>query len=211
MSDWLRKLLSNIGDSCTVIEPIATLMRALFISNDPTLFRRGSATYTRMKVYAEAIGELHILSRAPEGAREIQDGPLHLHPVFASRLFAPFMLSQKAKALIRSRAIEVVSAQDPFEHGWAALRAVRGTNTKLHIQIHTDFLSPYFKSESILNRIRVRIAEYVLPHAHGIRVVSERIKKSLTRRYNSTIVVPNVLPIISQEEAPTTALPAHSF
>jgi len=187
-------------------------MKALFISDDPHIFERGSAARARMRAYAEAIGELHILARAPEGAREEQDGSLFLHPVRASKLFAPLALSQGARALIRTRGIEVVSAQDPFEHGWAAARAVSGTGAKLHLQVHTDFLSPYFAKESFLNRIRVRIADSVLPRAQGIRVVSERIKESLMRRYGSTVSEPAVLPIVPPEGTATTEpFPKHDF
>ena len=126
-------------------------------------------------------------------------------------------LAERAHALILEKRIEIVSAQDPFEHGLAALRAVRGTNAKLHIQVHTDFLSPWFvKSSSwrmsLLNRYRCRLADHVLPGADGIRVVSARIKNSLIERYGSQICEPSIVPITVDEIMPDQVpLPPHAF
>lgn len=197
-------------------------MKALFISNDPTIFDEASDARTRMHAYAKAIGELHIVSPAGKGVREQQEGGLFLHPVHAPKLFRVSALARRARKIIRTAGIEVVSAQDPFEQGLAALRATRGTGAKLHVQVHTDFLSPWFvKSDSwrfsslrmaFLNRHRRKIAGRVLPAAGGIRVVSERVKASLMARYGSRIPEPSVIPILV--DATTCAplpLPVHSF
>lgn len=195
-------------------------MKVLFISNDPTIFDATSPVRSRMRAYATAIGELHILSSAGRDAKEEQDGDLFLHPVRPWRLFRVRVLAHHARKLIRKYSIEIVSAQDPFEHGLAALRAVRGTSVKVHIQVHTDFLSSWFVKSgswhnlrmSLLNRYRCRIANHVLPAADGIRVVSERIKASLVAQYSSRIPLPSVIPITVSTEVPERALlPAHLF
>ena len=194
-------------------------MNVLFISNDPALFIEGSEVRARMRSYAEAIGELSIISRAST-SQEIHEGPLHLYGVRTGKLFSPLTLASRAHKLIKKHGIEVVSAQDPFEHGWAALKAVRGTSVRVHIQVHTDFLSPWFRSSlgvssfsmRLLNRIRVRIADYVLPRAAGIRVVSKRIQTSLMERYTSSICDVRVVPIaISGDVQEEVALPPASF
>ncbi|KKW45154.1 hypothetical protein A3C94_00955 [Candidatus Kaiserbacteria bacterium RIFCSPHIGHO2_02_FULL_55_17] len=195
-------------------------MKALFISNDSTIFDAASAVRARMRVYAATIGELHIVSAAGPAACEEHEGTLHLYPVQAWKLFRVSALAKRAHTLILKHNIEVVSAQDPFEHGLAALRAVRGTNAKLHIQVHTDFLSPWFvrsgnwRSPSVrmpfLNRWRRDVADSVLPQAHGIRVVSERIKASLIARYGAGIPEPSVIPIAVDLAVPELVrLPAH--
>ena len=197
-------------------------MKALFISNDPAIFRTDSPTRERMRTYAAAIGTLHILSRAPRGAREEQDGSLFLHPLQGGKISTLLALPSRARALILREKIDIVSAQDPFEYGWCALRAVRGTSAKLHIQIHTDFLSPWFVRSEVfrsmkihtpfLNTIRVRIARMVLPKANGIRVVSERIRTSLLSLYKGEIPEPSVLPISVGVVVPDAVpLPPHSF
>jgi len=197
-------------------------MKVLFISNDPTIFSATSAARARMHAYAANIGELHIVSAASSDAREEQDGNLFLHPVHTGKLLRVYALTRRARALILAHGIEVVSAQDPFEHGLVALRAVRGTNAKLHIQVHTDFLSPWFvrdgnwRSPSVrmplLNRWRRRVADRVVPHADGIRVVSERIKKSLLARYGARIPEPAVIPVPVEVKVPEPVrLPPHPF
>ncbi|MFZ1075516.1 MAG: glycosyltransferase [Minisyncoccia bacterium] len=192
-------------------------MKALFVSNDPAIFTEASAVRARMRSYANAIGELHILSSARRDAREERDGNLFLHPVHVPKLFRVRVLTSRARSLIQKYGIEVVSAQDPFEHGRAALRAARGTPAKLHIQVHTDFLSPWFVKggsafAALLNRYRQTVADEVLPSAHGIRVVSERVKTSLVARYGSRIPEPAVIPIAVDAALPASIpLPPHPF
>ncbi|MFZ2167324.1 MAG: glycosyltransferase [Minisyncoccia bacterium] len=195
-------------------------MKALFISNDPTIFDATSAARSRMRAYAAAIGELHIVSSAGQGAREEQESALFLHPVRTSKLFRVGALARRARALILSEDIEIVSAQDPFEHGLAALRATKGTSAKLHLQVHTDFLSSWFTRGGnwrsprvrmpLLNRYRRAIADRVLPAADGIRVVSERVKASLIARYGAKIPEPSVVPVAVDANVPEPVrLPAH--
>jgi glycosyltransferase involved in cell wall biosynthesis len=177
-------------------------MKALFLSDDATMFDEASATRARMRAYASAIGELHILSR---GTRDADDGPLHLHALRGGRIRALLSAPLCAKRIIREKGIEVVSAQDPFERGLAALMATRGTGAKLHVQVHTDFLSPHFPRESALNRARVLIASFVLPNADAVRAVSGRVARSLSARYG---IHAAVLPItVEAGDAPPSALP----
>ena len=195
-------------------------MKVLFISNDSNIFDATSAARKRMRSYARAIGELHVLSQAPKGAQEVVEETLFLHPVSVPKVFRIKALERRARRLIIDQGIEVVSAQDPFEHGLAALRAVSGTPAKLHIQVHTDFLSPWFLQAGnwrsprvkmpFLNRWRLRVAEQVLPQAQGIRVVSERIKQSLLNSYGSRIVEPTIVPIAVDMLVPEPVrLPSH--
>ena len=191
-------------------------MKVLFVANDPGLLVKGSSVHMRMKTYAAAIGTLHIVTASKE-VIELHEGSLHIYGVACTKLSRVRALAQKAQELIRQEGIEVVSAQDPFEHGLAAQRAVRGTKAKLHIQVHTDFLSPWFVRASpfplsLLNVIRVRIAGRVLPNASGIRVVSERISASLTNQYGARIPAPQVIAIQVASKVPEPVpLPAHSF
>lgn len=194
-------------------------MKTLFISNDPTVFTQTSSTHARICAYAEAIGELHVISRGDK-TEDKQIGALFLHsvkplPTVLGRLLFLRGLSSRAHKIITACDIEVVSAQDPFEYGRIALKSIQGTNAKLHIQVHTDFLSPYFATESHKNAIRMHIADTVLLKADGIRVVSERIKQSLIKRYGRNIVEPTIVPIATQlpdtPPVPAPPLPQYPF
>jgi len=200
-------------------------MNVLFVSNDPNLCTPSSPVRARMQLYAEEIaktgGSLHILTQAKE-ACEQEDGPLFVHGVRTFKLLSPWKLAKQGKKLILKYNIDVISAQDPFEHGLAGAWAVRGTRAKLHIQVHTDYLSPWFTRGAIyrsprvrmpfLNRVRVRIADRVVRKASGIRVVSERIKQSMLARYGARIPEPSVIPIpVSTEVPPKVELPPRPF
>lgn len=197
-------------------------MKALFVSNDPSVFQNESATFARMKQYADAIGELHILSLAKKHEPVQRHDNLHLYGVSGNRLLALLSMVGYAKKLIRTHGIEVVSAQDPFEHGWVAQSAVKNTNAKLHIQIHTDYLSPWFVKGkgfraprvpvSKLQAFRVRLADAIVPKANGVRVVSKRIKDSMEKRYGKTLPPTSIIPI-AVSNAPMSAepLPEHAF
>lgn len=195
-------------------------MKALFVSNDFSIFDPGSATRERMRSYAAAIGELHIVSRAPDGATEVTEGPLTLHPVVVGKLFYLGVIEKKIRELVIQHGIEVVSAQDPFEHGRAALRAIRGIPAKLHLQIHTDFLSPWFVRSGVfrsmkvpapaLNRMRLQIADSVIPKADGIRAVSERVASSVAVTYG--VPMPTVIPVpVTLDAPPPLPFPPHEF
>lgn len=197
-------------------------MKVLFISNDPSIFIEGSSSRARMRAYAAAIGDLHILSVAPSGSRTVSEGSLTLHPFHGGKLRALLFMSSAAHRIIRANGIEVVSAQDPFEHGWIAREAARGTSCALHVQVHTDFLSPWFVRGGVfrspqarvpsLNRFRRFLAARVLPHADGIRVVSKRIRDSMLATYGTRIREPQVLPIVLPGEVPAAEpLPPHRF
>src|SRR3989339_1703747 len=75
------------------------------------------------------------------------------------------------------------------------MRVARSTKARLQIQIHTDLMSPAFQRGSHLNKVRMRIARKVLPQAQGIRVVSNRIKESLSEAFPVLADRITVLPI----------------
>ncbi len=200
-------------------------MNILFVSNDPMIFEEGSAVRLRMRAYADEVakteGALHILSRA-KVSMEAVDGPLALHGISGNKILALLRMKDRARKLVRAENIAVVSAQDPFEHGWIVAHAVRGTDAKLHIQLHTDAFSPWFVRSGIarsprvrvpmLNRLRLRLADAVLPQAHGVRAVSQRIKDSLIARYGDAVAPISVIPIhVDAAVAPKVPLPEPAF
>lgn len=146
-------------------------MRIINLGSDPTIFVPGSAARARLRLQASAVEELHVISPAPEGAIEEREGSLFLHPLKAGKWRRVSLSVRRARMLIRTCAIDVVSAQDPFIHGLAALIAVWGTRARLNIQVHTDLAA-----EPLWRRF---IARRVLRRADSIRVVSKKIKNDL--------------------------------
>jgi glycosyltransferase involved in cell wall biosynthesis len=164
----------------------------------------GSAGFKRQEAYAQKFGALDIigLSLRSDGAQESNSGPLHIHPTNSSSRFSYlFDAFRIAHSLPRP---DVVSVQDPFEVGLIGWLIARRFNAPLHVQVHTDFLSPGFAQHSILNRIRIWLAGFVLPRASRIRVVSERIKESIQKKYHPKAPI-TVLPIFVDIERFRTA------
>lgn len=165
-------------------------MRVLIISTDRTLFDTESAVFRRHQKYAREFDALDVLVMGGRG--RVSEGNLHIHGVVSM-----FPLMRGCSAFLRALRLprpHVVTSQDPFENGLAALLIAWWRGVPLHIQVHTDFLSTGFIQHSFVNRIRRVIAGYVLPRASGIRVVSESIQDSLhATRY--TLPTISVLPI----------------
>lgn len=171
-------------------------MRVLTIGTDKRIFEDGSATQTRIISYGTIVEELHIICFTKKGFKEKKISPnVSIYPTNSiSKIFWIRDALSFSKAFLLKK-IDLVSAQDPFESGLVAFFMARKLKAKLHIQIHTDFLSPYFSKWSFLNKIRVVMAKFILARANGIRVVSERIKHSLITNNLSLIATPVVLPI----------------
>ncbi|MFC1757083.1 glycosyltransferase [Patescibacteria group bacterium] len=136
-------------------------MRVLMFTTDKNILQENSEVSQRMVEYSKLVEKLDIL------------------------------LIQKSNilsALKRGKKYEkpdLISAQDPFETGFIGWKLARYFGAKLQLQVHTDFMSPYFKKESLKNRVRVWLAKFLIPKANCIRVVSERIRKSLELRFKN--------------------------
>jgi glycosyltransferase involved in cell wall biosynthesis len=178
-------------------------MRVLQISADRSkrgILQKDSAAFLRQAAYAKNFGALDIiaLSLASDHFEELKEDTLSIIPTNSSTKWLYGLNAwELARRLPRP---DVVTAQDPFETGLVASRIAKRFGVPLHLQIHTDFLSPAYAEESTINRIRVRIAQRLLRKASGVRVVSDRIARSLARSGIALQRAPVVLPIFADPE-----------
>lgn len=178
------------------------------IGTDRNLFAENSEARRRIIEYGRLVDELHIIVFAKKGFANQNFGNVFLYPTDA--LWKPlyFWNARKiAKKILVAGGQWLVTSQDPFETGLVGYCLKRKFQIPWQIQIHTDFLSPYFKKESPLNRFRVCLARFLLSRADCARVVSERIKNSLSfpkSSPNSKFQIPDskiaVLPIFVDAE-----------
>lgn len=77
--------------------------------------------------------------------------------------------------------VDLITSQDPFETGLLGWYLSWRLAARLELQIHTDFMSPYFAKESWKNFLRVWLAKFLLTRADCVRVVSKRIADSIGR------------------------------
>ena len=189
-------------------------MKVLFLSTDASIPDVASATRQRMQGYADEIGELHVLMRSNRN-QTTEDGSIIIHEIRTGKLLALWRMSRYARMLIHKCGIELVSTQDPFEYGLIGYWATRGTYARLHVQVHTDFLSPWFAHgytrQALLNHVRVWIAAFVLPRAHGIRVVAPRVKRLILARFGTHIAEPSVIPVLVSIDRLERSEVAHPF
>lgn len=190
------------------------------LSTDQHILEIGSSVYVRMREYAELVDELHIVVLcAKKTGVELHDSNLHVYPTNSEkkvqRIFDAYKI---AAGIIEMRAFSesdsLISCQDPFELGLIGVRLKKRFGLKLQLQVHTDFANKFFVRESFKNKARYVIAWRTLARADGIRVVSERIKKTLLAlggpRFSSEKV--SVLPIFTDIDAitATEAIDLHS-
>lgn len=157
-------------------------MNILGINLDKGIFKEKSASLERLKNYSQLVDKLFIIVWTTEKFKSIiVDDKLFIYPTNSCcRAGYYFSTIRLARRIMKRTKIDVVFTQDPFETGLAGWIVSRVKKIPLQIQIHTDVFSPYFWQESFINKIRVLLAKFLIPSAKFLRVVSERIKKSIT-------------------------------
>lgn len=175
-------------------------MTLLTIGSDRLLFRP-SAARERVASYGSLFEEMLIVVFTKRLFKETQIAEnVRVYPTKSlAKFFYIIDALGVGSRIIRRLPAEkkrslIISAQDPFESGLVAFLLARKFGARLHIQVHTDLFSPYFGAR-ILNRMRVQLARFLLARAHCIRVVSERIKRSLAGALRISADRITVLPI----------------
>lgn len=179
-------------------------MRILTIGTDRKLFEENSMVFLRMQEYAKRVDEMHIVVFTKMGYKDKNVGNLFIHPTNSLSRFhyisnAIKLGDKLIKKYNLSITNSVISTQDPFETGIVGFYLHKKYFLPLQVQVHTDFLSKNFKN-SLLNRLRVLIAKYILPKAQGVRVVSEVIKDSIIKFIPKIKASIDVLPVFVDAE-----------
>jgi glycosyltransferase involved in cell wall biosynthesis len=161
-------------------------MKVLMISTDKKILEEGSEVQQRMVDYGRLTNELYIVvfntsHNADEEAEEKDFGNVFVYPTNSrNRLWRIWDAVKICRTIIVNCKLKiensVITTQDPFETGIVGWYLKLRHHIPLQIQMHTDFFSPHFSSESFLNRLRVRIARFVIPRADCLRAVSERVR-----------------------------------
>ena len=167
-------------------------MNILMISTDKKVFDENSAVRQRLFDYGTLVKRLVVivLNKNTQAFRNTKIGAnVYLCPVNSPSKFLYFFDAIKIASKLKN--IDLITAQDPYETGFIAWRIAKKLKIKLELQIHTDVFSFHFMGHSWMNKIRSLIARFLLPKADGIRVVSKRIKSSLSKKLQEkTIILP---------------------
>ena len=175
-------------------------MKILMLSTDSTILEERSDSRERMIWYGSAAEEMHIiLPKAGKSQVQISKNVWVYSTNSRFKIFYPVDAYKIGKQIISNFQIpnSLVTAQDPFLIGLVGYFLKLRFGLLLQLQIHTDFLSPYFWKESLKNKARVLLAKWLMEKADCVRVVSGRIKDSLVssvRRQASGLKI-SVLPV----------------
>lgn len=139
----------------------------------------------RMQDYAEELSQYHLIvfTRRGEGLpHQYSHKNLHVYGTNSrtkvGMLIKAYLIGRK---ILRNseQSKWVISSQDPFETSLVGRRLL-SPSSHHQVQLHGDFYgNPAWKRESLLNRLRSWYGIKVLKRADKIRVVSNRIKRSL--------------------------------
>lgn len=181
-------------------------MNIISISLDKKIFDPNSPVTQRQKEYGTLFNELHIIvftNKRHEPTTLSKN--VHVYPTRSRfKIFAPFQAFSIAKKILEKKGnfstgsknmkiVWAVTAQDPFLTGLVGAWIKKKYAIPLHIQIHSTIFDLQFKKESLKNKLFLYIAEYVLPLADRVRVVSRRIQQSLAHTVDEKKIT--VLPI----------------
>lgn len=188
-------------------------MNILMFSIDDSVFEEGSEARERMRFFGSALDALHLVVFTKQSRKnEAIAANVFLHPTPGA--FNPLSF---ARAVLLGRRIlstlgrnRVITSQDAFTNVIAFLLR-RFCRTPVQVQIHTDFLAPAFRRESVKNYFRYRLYCWSVRRADCIRVVSERIKRSLVSRFSFLVSNIVVLPVFTNVKKNASDPPAEDF
>lgn len=179
-------------------------MKIVSIGTDRKLFEDGSAVLSRSILYAKKVDEMHIIvfSESIQNLVNKKIGNLYLYPTNSKSKLSYISDAFKiGKNIILGFKLSnpnlkevIISTQDPFETGWVGIKLKKLYKIPLQIQVHTDFLSPYFK-KGILNFIRVSMTNFTINKSDRLRVVSSVIKDSIVKNFKYPESKIDILPI----------------
>lgn len=175
-------------------------MKVLMISGDTGVFNEFSEVRARVTDYASLFDELHIVAVGKKKAvksEKISESNLFLYSVSGGLLLRFFRCLRMLMQICRRANIGVISAQGADEFGFLGFFVARRFGIPFQLQIHTDIMSPWYRRASWRERLRYYLAFFLIPRADCIRVVSQRVRKSLVSKFKIQDSRMSVLPIFT--------------
>lgn len=115
------------------------------------------------------------------------------------QLLRMFFLARKLTK--QQGSYSLITPQDPFFLGAVAVIVGSARNVPVEVQLHGDFFdSKYFRSR---HRFKYHLGKWVLARATTVRVVGERVRKSVARLVKEGTSI-TVRPVVSAHDKKTT-------
>jgi glycosyltransferase involved in cell wall biosynthesis/ubiquinone/menaquinone biosynthesis C-methylase UbiE len=169
----------------------------LFISFDQNLLSSSIGDARRRHLeYANNFEQLFIivLSQSKNHKKTYNHHNLHIYSSDSRSRWHYFLDAIKiASEIHKSFPISLVSTQDPFVSAAIGVYLKWRFHSHLNIQVHNDFYgNPYWRSESVTNRIFYYFSLWSIKQADSLRVVSRRIKSVLRQQLSKKIPIATI-------------------
>ena len=162
------------------------MLNVLVLTKDVNVLREGTVARKAMEEYATLAKHIFVVvlnDRKDRYKTQKVSDALWIFPTNSwTWWLAPFDALRKVKREVWFQGhlqADIISAMDPCESGLAGVWVARDSGRPLQVHVEHDIFDPHFMAESLANRIRLRIARYVLEKATTIRAATERIRASL--------------------------------
>jgi len=171
-------------------------MKILSLGIDNSVCNRNSGTSQRIAEYASLVEEYDIVVPSESNSKVNLSEKAKVFCVGGgTKIKQFFAIYKKAKRLLQNGEYDVMTVQDPFELALIAWFLSKKYKVGLNIQEHGDFFSAkYWRNESLRNFYRYYLGKFLIKRADSVRVVSEKIKNTLTSSLkiseNKIVVVP---------------------
>src|SRR3990167_1438553 len=159
-------------------------MNILMFSTDRAVFDEESPVRRRLTEQASLVSGMHVvvLTKKKDAFDRRHFGKhVTVYPTSSVNRLAyivdAYRLGVEILRAGRHTSRWLVTTQDPFEVGVVGYLLARKFRAPFHVQLHTDPWSEAWRRGHILNRVRFLLGLFLLKHADGIRVVSERVEK----------------------------------
>jgi len=168
-------------------EPLVGRMKILALSSERALLNDENSimnnTLERMKEYSDAADadfEVIVHSKG-EGFRNVQSGRIAVYPTNRKGPISSYSeMKRIGTALIRKNGISCIFAQDPFAYGEIGHMLKKQHGLPLLVNVFSSFFDdPYWKSESLINRVFNETGKRIVRAADGVRVECETEKRKM--------------------------------
>lgn len=157
-------------------------MKILMISLDKKILDVNSRAAERMRQYGKH-DEIFIIIPTKEKISLDLSSSVHIFSTGGNKLTQFFRLKILGNKIIKEQKIDLITTQDTFFMGLTGVLLKSRFEIPLEIQLHGDFYNDeYYKSSGPGNWLRYWLGRIiVLPRADKVRVVGERIRRSLIK------------------------------
>ncbi|MBP6924265.1 MAG: glycosyltransferase family 4 protein [Candidatus Pacebacteria bacterium] len=160
-------------------------MKVISIGYGKKLFTHDDLDLERLKLCADEVEsfDLVVFTLKSEGLvlRKVTD-KLTLYPTDSKNKLLMIFDAVRIGRKITAKKDFLITTQDPFETGLVGMLIRLGSNMPLVVQEHADFFSTNFwKQESFGNAFRFYLGRFILKHVTAVRVVSERIRRTVLK------------------------------